>query len=177
MGKDDEKTRLLLSEDFAGFMEEFQQESDRAAAILGATYLETRLEVLLRSYLIDRKEVDALFGVNAPLGTFDARRQVAYALGLTVKEENEQLKCIQQIRNRFAHHLHSLQFTDQWVAGKCRELAKFYEDLPIQWGDGDLRHPRWAFTVATIHMMTRLLILVDQVQGGVIPSARIMSAK
>ncbi len=176
MGKADEKNRLQKSEDFAGFMNEFQQESDRAAAVLGATYLETRLEVLLRSYFIeDEGAANDLFGVGRPLGSFDARRQLAYALNLIGKEEPEQLKLIQEFRNRFAHHLHDLKFTDEQIAGKCRELAQPYEAMPIQWGNGDLREPRWAFTIATVKLMMRLNNIIDSIEEGMLPGPRTAS--
>lgn len=173
MSKQDDRNRREQSEDFAGFMNEFQQESDRAAAVLGATYLETRLEVLLREYFIeDEGAANGLFGVGRPLGTFDARRQLAYVLGLLTQEENEQLKWIQEIRNRFAHHLHNLQFTDEWVASRCRELAKPYEYMPIRWGNGDIRDPRSAFTIAVINLMMRLNNIIDSVQDGMLPGSR-----
>jgi hypothetical protein len=51
----------------------FHQESDRAAAIPAASYLEVLLEKLLRAKFIDNPIVDDLFTGNGPASTFSSR--------------------------------------------------------------------------------------------------------
>jgi mannitol operon repressor len=59
---------------FSGFLAEFQKESDRGAALVGAALPDTRLERLLLSHMVPGKVAnDLLLGGNAPLGTFSSR--------------------------------------------------------------------------------------------------------
>ncbi len=71
------------AEDFRGFFEEFQNESPRAAVILGAAFLDAQLRELLANFMIDQKSVvDELIGSESkpdrPLSAFSARIRAAY---------------------------------------------------------------------------------------------------
>lgn len=82
------------------------EENDRALAIVGATFLDTQLEHLARSFLIeDQSEVDKLLSYDQPLGTFGNRIRMAYCLGLISKTIRDDLRLVAKIRNRFAHDL------------------------------------------------------------------------
>jgi hypothetical protein len=162
MGKSGDEEKRRQSEDYAGFFAEFQQESDRATAILGAAYLETRLGVLLRDYLLE--------GTNAVPYNFDRRIGLTRALGLIDRTDADQLNLIKEVRNQFAHQLHGLKFTSDEVAEKCSELARLYEAMPVQWEFGDLSDPRVAFMVAVTNLMTRLNNLIRGVEIGTILS-------
>ena len=74
------KDTLVRSEDFSGFLEEFQSESDRAVALLGAALLDEHLRQLLHAFFIDDKEEAGklLDNPSAPLQTFSARTRTAY---------------------------------------------------------------------------------------------------
>lgn len=70
-------------DDFEEFLQEFQHESDRAAAVLGAAYLDTRLEELFRAkFVTGPKFVEELLTGQGGLSTFSARISTAYAVGL-----------------------------------------------------------------------------------------------
>src|SRR5437016_1659053 len=74
-------------EAMAPFLAEFQQETDRAAAVLGAAYLENRLEVLLREKFVDvPKFVEELFHGQGGLSSFSAKISITYAIGLISKQ-------------------------------------------------------------------------------------------
>lgn len=77
------RTRELEKlQDWQGWINEFQNESDRAAVVLGVAVLDALLEELLRAFLVeDSTEVDHLLGVDRPLGSFGARGRAAYCLG------------------------------------------------------------------------------------------------
>jgi len=114
---------LAKSNDIKGFLEEFQKESDRATAILGAAYLDEHLLQLLSTFLVDDEgEVGELLGTEKPLGTFGARIRAAYCMGLLAKEDFEDLKIIKAIRNDFAHQLHGLSFNGESIVKKCEKL-------------------------------------------------------
>ena len=122
--------------DLQGFADEFQNESDRATAILAGALLDEQLRQLLSNYLIeDGTEVSLLLGQEQPLGSFGARLRAAYCLGLLEKDEYAILLKLKKIRNDFAHGLHGLTFKDKSVSCTCDELRKLlhlpkgFEDL------------------------------------------------
>ena len=135
----------IKSTDLGGFAAEFQKESDRAAAILGAALLDEWLRRLLSAYLIDdKKQVDLLLDVDQPVGSFGARVRLAYCLGLLDKKLYALLTTIKSIRNAFAHQLHGLSFDSAGVRKDCENLRKIM-DIPEGFPDT----PRFAFLNGT----------------------------
>jgi hypothetical protein len=94
-----------------------QEEGDLVAAAIdqriilsGATFLENALESAIVEHLrsdIEAKEINKLFrsGEGGPgiLSTFDAKIQIARALGILSEQAADDLRIIQTIRNHFAH--------------------------------------------------------------------------
>ena len=116
----------MLPEDlqyFSSFLQEFQDETDRGAALVGAALLDKQLLDLLRSHVLDKKEsAELLEGGSAPLGTFSARIKVSYCLGLITDVEHRELQLIRKVRNEFAHQTHGLTFQDGKIASLCSNL-------------------------------------------------------
>jgi len=101
------------------------KESDRAAAVLLPSYIDSLLEKLLRQYLRETQYTDSLFDANGGLATFSSRINVVHALGLISGNAAADLHKIRKIRNEFAHsiNLHSLDESD---------LAPFLEAIAIK---------------------------------------------
>lgn len=107
----------------SAFLKEFQEESDRGAALVGAALLDARIERLLLAHMLPGKFADDLVkGGNAPLGTFSSRIKACYALGLITTAEREDLHIIRAIRNEFAHKEHGLSFSDFKISSFCSSL-------------------------------------------------------
>ena len=143
-----------LSGDFAGFLNEFDAESDRAAAVLAAAFLDEQIKSLIEDFFVDdSKEVDRLLGINRPLGGFSSRIHVAFCMGLLSRDELHDLRIIRDIRNKFAHRLHGLTFEDEWVRQKCDalKLPGTAPEWPIHKG---ARNP---FTVASALLTVNLV--------------------
>lgn len=86
------------------FLKEFNQESDRGAALLAASMLDESLQEIIESCLISNSSAKQLIsGFNAPLGTFSARIKAAHALGLIMDHEFNEINLIRKIRNEFGH--------------------------------------------------------------------------
>jgi len=95
----------------AEFLDEFRKETDRAAAVLGAAYLESRLEELLRAkFVAVPKFVEDLLTGQGGLSSFSSKISVAYAIGLISLHAAQDLHLVRRIRNKFAHHIHGISF-------------------------------------------------------------------
>ncbi len=120
--------RELDVADFNAFLKEFQGETDRGAALVGAALIDHRLTNTLRSFMISNKVANKLLdGGTAPLGAFSARIDAAYALGLISAHEHNECHLIRKVRNEFAHRTHGTTFEDAKIIRLCDQLKS---DLP-----------------------------------------------
>lgn len=102
-----------------------ESETDRGCALVGAAFLDEKLEHLLRAFLVDDKKVaDALLKHNSPLGAFSARIKMCLALGLLSREACQMLGFVRGIRNEFAHVSEDLTF----------EMPKIRDPCVSMWG-------------------------------------------
>lgn len=70
-------------DDVMQFRSSLSPETDRGCALMAASFLDSELGDLLRSYVVDDRSVaDEVFGQAKPLGTFSSRIDAAYLLGL-----------------------------------------------------------------------------------------------
>jgi len=116
------------------YLNEFQNETDRAAAVLAGCYLDHYLESLLKSFFIDdQKFIDGQIigsSTNSVLDSFSKRIKLAYALGLLRKSEFDDLNTIKKIRNEFAHKLHGLTFETDKIRDLCSNLIIPNQTVP-----------------------------------------------
>jgi DNA-binding MltR family transcriptional regulator len=105
------------------FLRILRDESDRAAAILGATYVESIVEDLLRSSLVDHPDVDAMFRGIGPFSSFSAKTAMLFAMGKINEASRSDLDLIRKIRNEFAHTLAESDFQQTKIAAWCVELT------------------------------------------------------
>jgi DNA-binding MltR family transcriptional regulator len=96
---------------------------------MAGAYLSDQLERLLKSFFAQEPtSVDELFGSTAPLGSFSARIDIAFACGLLPKMAQRDLHIIRRIRNDFGHVARQITFDEQSIKARCRELHyTFYE--------------------------------------------------
>ena len=162
----DLKSVALLSKDPAvnDFLTEFQQESDRAAAVLGPAMLDVLLKDLLTERLVSKRLGDKLLGRMMPIGTFSARITLAEAVGLISAQEAKDLHTMRDIRNDFAHELHGITFETQSVRDRCNNLVGAKRTLELssnkRFSEIYPRTTRATFnlavSVAMVHINTRL---------------------
>ena len=94
---------------------ELEGESDRAAAIVGASLLENLLESIFRKAMIDHKEVKKNLEYGPP-GSFKAKIDLSFLFGLFPHAKIYQdLDRIREIRNKFAHGHKELSFADNSI--------------------------------------------------------------
>ena len=102
----------------------FRTRNDRGAAILLGTFVEDALQRAIEQVLhIRPKQHRALFGINAPLGTFSNKIRVAFALDIIGPETFANLNTIREIRNAFAHAKIHISFKTKQVCDACALLV------------------------------------------------------
>ena len=113
------------SEHFVMFNEQIRAEkNDRGAAILAATNVENALQYALRRRLVVKEaQYESLFGLNSPLGTFDNKIRVAFAVKIFGEQTERNLELIRVIRNTFAHAHIPITFETEQVKDVCKFLV------------------------------------------------------
>lgn len=115
--------------EFAAFRTALTDESDRGCALFAAAYLDIAVCDLIRSSLIEHKNIDdELFTGTAPISTFSARIRLAFYMGKISKAMRSDLEIIRKIRNDFAHHAVALSFDTEAIANRCRALKFSYHE-------------------------------------------------
>lgn len=115
--------------DLSQFLQEFQSETDRGAALVGAALIDLRLSETLKAFFVDCSSSRALLkdGVEGALGAFGSRTLACHALGLIDDAEKETCNLIAKIRNQFAHKAHGTSFDTQAIKDHC---GRFKVSLP-----------------------------------------------
>lgn len=109
--------------DLSEFLNEFNKESNRGAALNAAAVLDDWLENILRSFFADNKSGKELIsGFNAPLGTFAAKVAAAHALGLLQDNEFQEITLVRKIRNEFGHSWRCVSFESEKIVALVNQL-------------------------------------------------------
>lgn len=115
--------KRTLPEDFQAFADALRGESDRAAAVLGAAYLDAQLEQLFKARLVDDAPPDVVYGPQGLLGSFSAKIDMSYSLGWISADGRSDLKLVRDMRNEFAHDPnHALSFDGQSLSARTENF-------------------------------------------------------
>lgn len=121
-------TTNLALEKMEALIAEMDGQSDRAAAIVGAAWIEEELEAAILSFLVDDKDsVKRLLGKSSPLSSFSAKIDLACLLGMSSRAIAKDLHTIREIRNEFAHNILAkdnakLSFNSAHIRDKCMSI-------------------------------------------------------
>ncbi len=104
------------------FVEQTEDDSDRAVAIVAGAVLDEMLHRLLLKAIVEEKVAKKLLNdYAAPLRTFSARINAAYAFRIISEEHYKILSTIRDIRNYFAHEV-DWSFAEPTTVELCRNL-------------------------------------------------------
>lgn len=104
-------------------MADLHATSDRAAAVIGGSLVDVALTEALEKMLHrNAKLTKQSFSPSGALGTFAAKIDLGYLTGLYGVKALRELHTIRDIRNDFAHDLTILDFNDQSVSDRIRNL-------------------------------------------------------
>jgi hypothetical protein len=116
---------------------EIETSSDRVAAIVSAAFLDDRLAAALKARLYhDKKITDKMFG-SGPLGTFSARIDLAFLIGMFSTDAVNDLHAIRTVRNEFAHKLTTKSFNAQRVRDLIKNIRIVRRQRIMASGDKD----------------------------------------
>lgn len=114
---------LEQAEDLAKFVEELKRETDRGLPLVGAALIDEKLLETLEAFACPERSMGKLLNEGtAPLGTFSARTELCYALGLIDDFEHREISLVRKVRNEFAHAKHGTSFKTEKIAGLCSSL-------------------------------------------------------
>jgi len=110
--------------DFNAFLKEFQDETERGAALAGAAMIEEKLKETLLAFFAEPDVAGELMDPvgGGPLFSMVARSKIALCLGLIDRDEFEECKTISKIRNAFAHWPHGTTFRHPKIVKHCAKL-------------------------------------------------------
>ena len=115
-------------------LEELQHGTDRSIAIVGATIIETQLEKLLSVHLVDNNKLKKkALDYNGFLGTFSAKINACFLLGLISKNLYNDIDRIRDIRNTFAHNLIDCNFNNHYIKSEVHKLKLLQEAFTSDW--------------------------------------------
>jgi hypothetical protein len=120
------KAKLPTTEQVKAFLEEVKSQTDRGAAIVASAVVENLIEVVILERLIELpgERKDALFyRMGAPLSSFSAKVEMAFALGIIANELRLTLHLIRDLRNKFAHRVEALTFDHQDIDSIIKSRA------------------------------------------------------
>ncbi|MEJ8568860.1 hypothetical protein [Elongatibacter sediminis] len=108
--------------DFFPFLELLNKESHRGQVLISSSYLEEQLGQMLQAFFLKSPKAKKLVeGGYAPLQSFSARITTCFLLGLISEDERHDLDLIRDVRNEFAHKIHTT-FETQCIASRCEQL-------------------------------------------------------
>jgi len=142
-------------EDWSVWSQQLQSETERGLATTAAAILDHLVARRIESFLLDDPGATKRLLGNpfSPLGSFAARTAAAFSLGLISDDERDDLDCIRDIRNDFAHQPISPSFTDQSIAQKVRNM-KIPKLMPKAVFDPSAIPPRKLFIDAVSMLST-----------------------
>lgn len=153
-----------IQQESADLAREVHRESDRAAVVVGAAFLDSLLErLLLRTLRPHAAGPDPLFDGDAPLSTFSSRINLSHRLGLIDDELARALHLIRRIRNDFAHNPAECDLNTSPHRDRVRELANPIKNDPyfIKWRASFLTDSR---SDASLHFRGMLFVIFSRLQ-------------
>jgi hypothetical protein len=105
-------------------MQELNDGTDRAAAIVGGSLVEIALQNALEAQMHrDKKLTDELFRPTGAFGAFATKISLGFLVGIYGNAGRTELSIIKDIRNAFAHRLDIEGFGTQTISDKVKNLT------------------------------------------------------
>jgi Mannitol repressor len=152
-----------LKKEIATLADVINNEPDFPCVLVISSYIDQALSSILSEYLIVSSTTNKLLNSSGgAIGTFSARCDLCYCLGLISKALYHNLLVIGDIRNYFAHSHLNIDFSDKQITDLCEKLT-FPESNEIvgerNWDINDyIKGSRNRFVYVTLLMANRLIL-------------------
>lgn len=116
----------IQSDDDKVAIQEIERESDRGMIIVGVSFLESRLENLIRQLMTDGADPSIygwVFKGVGPLSSFYAKIELCYLFQFYPDEARKLFHKLRDLRNDAAHHLGPATFETTSIKARCENLA------------------------------------------------------
>ena len=123
MAKKSPPTIEQLGSESKDFYELLKSEADFPCVVVSLSFIDQCLASLLHTFFIDGSTADRLLDHRGALGSFIARVDLSYCLGLITKELFQNLHVLGEIRNVFAHSRFKLSFDSSEIKHLCGLLT------------------------------------------------------
>ena len=119
-----------IGEKLHDLFENLNRLSDREAAIVGHSLIEALLEAAIQAHVVPETD-PTLFEQGRPLSSFWGLFTMGHAFGIIPNIVKKELQTINDIRLKFAHGVHNIEFSTQEVADLCKALClpKHYREV------------------------------------------------
>lgn len=109
-------------------VKEVQTANDRTCAVLAVAYLEEKLRDAIEALLVPDKDTrNKLLKPSGPVGSYAAKVELAYLMGIYGKAERGDMLTLGLIRNDFAHLTKLIDFGSRDIRKRCESLVLFGE--------------------------------------------------
>ena len=153
------------------FVAQYAKETDRAAVILCAAKMDALLAVAVRQRLLPNpNSTDELLDSDRALGTFSARINAAFRLGIIDADLSRSLHLFRKIRNAFAHEISTSQLSEPPHCDRNNELVRairqtaVYESLRSAFGNLSIPDIKADFLTGTCIIILALEVATEVVQ-------------
>lgn len=120
-------------EELKAIFDEISTQTDRGAAIVAAAILEEYLTIALKNRLILTVRLEErIFSIDRKgfASEFGSKIDLALCCGLIRQDVFDDLRLIAKIRNRFAHHVTPLKFSEPSIKEWCDTIKMVDADEP-----------------------------------------------
>lgn len=153
--------KYSIASDNQNLQNEFVNESDRGAAIIGATLIEYQLERILSKRIIENKKCrEELLESNHAFNTFSSKTLAAFCFGLISSDEYSDINYIREIRNQFAHHLFDCNFTNS----RIKDLINNLRIVKKATNNADVENKRTLFIIEVYTLENILKARADSIE-------------
>jgi hypothetical protein len=116
---------------FVAVLGMLKSENERGSVIVAAAFIDDTLRQILQAKLLSNvgRTDDLMDGPNAPVGTMASRVDLAFRTGCISSKLCDSLHAIRKLRNDFAHLPRKLDFEDQSIQDRTRNLLEKYSSF------------------------------------------------
>jgi DNA-binding MltR family transcriptional regulator len=116
---------------------QLENDSDRAVGIVAGAIVEQRLTEAIKARFVQNDTIiKRMFDIsNGPIGTFGAKIDLAFLMGIISTEARTDLRAMKDIRNSFAHKLEIDSFEHQEIKGRSlgmRLIERYFQEYTAQ---------------------------------------------